>query len=219
MEQRITMKEKIGGGSYKDVYVSPERPGEVTIEFKRKLDNGQIKSAYYLNKIAHLLFPDNVPLLSVAGNTKKSFLRRQKSIIRAERIEHDPGHAKMQQLRADKTSLDSGDTDFFTEQAKKENDPDVKEFINRAKVAGIFVDDGGVNYSKIPGGKVKYLDLNPAWVYKGHTMKLGFNADLLAEAISNLPADKKGIAHGYFLSLNELVALKQAELDLLRRGE
>src|SRR3989338_2620135 len=213
------MNEKIGGGSYKDVYVSPERHGEVTIEFKRKLDKEQIKSAYYINKILNLLFPDNIPLVSAAGNTKKSFLRGQKSIIHAERIEHDPGHAKMQQLRAGKTSLDSGDTDFFTEQAKKENDPDVKEFINRAKVAGIFVDDGGVNYSKIPGGKVKYLDLNPAWVYKGHTMKFGFNADLLAEAISNLPADKKEIAHGYFLSLNELVALKQAELDLLRRGE
>lgn len=206
------MKEQIGIGRHKDVYVDSRKPDRIIAEFRGvKLDNEQIKSAYYLNKILHLLFPDNVPNVSAAGNAEKSYIESQ-------RIEHDPDHENFQQimLRQKIVSGFSG-RDVRDALTKRAKDLDVKTFVTKTREAGFIIDTGGINYSKMPGKPVKYLDLNPAWRYLDgsgkKTIFLNFNYEKLLDAINNLPLREKSIATPYFERLLDLVRQKQEELD------
>ncbi len=102
----------IGEGKEKKVYVNPENQDRVIAEIKKpkeaeyKMDvpldysPRQLKGAFYLTKIAHLLLPKNVPEIYQAGESAEG-----QQTIDAERIAHSPEHTSVLALLATGTEV------------------------------------------------------------------------------------------------------------------
>jgi hypothetical protein len=196
-------REQVGEGNDKKVFADIQNPEEkVSVEFREKLSDDQIKSSYYFNKIAHLLFPENIPDVHIAGN------QNGVSYIKAERFPHDEEHSYGQQLGIKHSAYyleGSGEKPSREEEDRVDNDianksidPRVQELVDAMRESGLAADSGGQNYSFGPDGSVKYLELNPGWYYFNEEIKPRFNVRKLKTAIEKLSLDKRKEAQQYF---------------------
>jgi hypothetical protein len=193
--------ERIGEGGEKIVYPDPIDPeNKVRIELKRGVkDNAQTIGRYYLQKITHLLFPENTSDIYLAGTKPIGHLRMQ-------RIKTDPDHEELQRLIIQGT--------FTDEQAKRRNqlqrkaaeNPKVKELIKKFNDAGLYIDTDGRNFSFDKKGDPKYLDSHGPWNLNrdGTIDEENFDDSLLIKAIQQLSEQKKEEAFKYFKRLTRL---------------
>lgn len=228
----------IGEGKEKKVYVNPENPDRVVAEIKNpkeiefKADDPipysprQLKGAFYLTKIAHLLLPKNVPEIYQAGESAQG-----QQTMDAERIAHTPGQEALQiayKLGADAKAaaevfkgkeIDPETLDALQkayklgEDAKAEADalinkemgPEIIETTDKLVRLGLGnmleseTDSGG--YTKNEGGEVQYIKpLMPWEVIKTagrHQLTLQFDEKTLTRAINRkLKESKDGTIRG-----------------------
>ena len=184
--QRYSKGEQIGTGAHKDVFDAKENKNLVVAEYQNseKLTDNQIKSAYYLNKIGHIFFPKNIQDIEAAFNyppDTKSPIKGQltgPSTLYINKGYRDVNHdidsrllveLTRQNLKMNQfTAIDIKEASEHFRQNKQ--DPKIIQFIKTAKEHGIFVDNGGQNFSRDPEGDIVYLETNPAWEIKedGH---------------------------------------------------
>jgi len=169
----ILRGEQIGKGSQKRVYedgVCPE--DRVRAEFHtdivdNRLTVEEIKSIYYLNKIANLLFPENWPDIYEAG------MKPSKHFV-AQRLEVDSMHKTMSDITVRRDENLRGinvsdrpteeENDFYLGQDEKiKARPEVTKFVEKVQEAGIAIDSSGRNFSFREDGEVQYLDLDTAF--------------------------------------------------------
>lgn len=177
-------------GGERAIYNDPEKPEIILKETKDNKDNPRLhKATFYLNKILHILFPENIPNIHgvrTAGD---------KTVINVEKITWDENHAELMKL------IDShrknppkewedplGDRIFDIEQ-KIYEDPDVQNLVSKIRSMGISPDTYGRNFIKTPEGKWKYIDTDMAWSYDLEGIKLNFDFTLLEEAVKEIKSD------------------------------
>ncbi len=219
--------ESFAEGDYKKIYEDAERPEElVHAEFKKPLSAEQIKSTFYFNKIAHLLFPKNIPEIHIAGDdgfdpeADEIDPEKVTSYFKAERIETDENHNRIRDISTKAYSQTLPPAEYIEGHIiadKFRNSPEVKEFMQAMEDSGMGTDEGPQNYSFTKGGVVQYVDLNPAWFYKDGEIlpKPIFDAVKMKEAIADLPEGEKEKGEAYLKRLN---ALWETELARAREG-
>lgn len=212
--------ELIGAGCDKRIYSDAKNPEKYVVgEFRYGLDDYQIKGLYYFGKLAHILFPKNIPEPHLAANTRDG-----ESIFQADRTEVDEEHAAFQSFRA------KYDAEFMAEKISKEmrnaiieqgdkldpraNDPRVLKFINDAERCGFHIDTGPQNFAIGSDGAVKYLDTNPPWRNIGeHDILPEFDHEKLKAAIDSLDGEQRVSAKRYLERIHELMDAARASRD------
>ncbi len=171
--RRYAKGEQIGTGAHKDVFDAAENPKRVVAEYKKNetLSDDQIKNAYYLQKIAHIFFPKNIPDIEAAFNypanpndlnpdtNKKT--KTGPSSLYIEKGFRDEGHDLINKhfVKLFRNGFRQGFPATSEHQSAKmlirlnEDDPDVIDLIKFAKERGIILDRGGQNFSRDPEAK------------------------------------------------------------------
>lgn len=219
------MRKYLAEGSEKIVYTDPVFPKRVFKEMKRqegmplKTESAEaIKARYYLTKILHLLFPDNIPDIHLAQS--------EPSMLVAEKINLDEGHlvdAKVAsnfwhyQAPISKEDSDAAEQHFM--QIKKNEK--YRDFLDSLERMGIVVDPEPINFGKnidSNNSELVYLDsINPFWKNsesENAVWSRNFNSDLLELAIKKLPENKKTKAMYYLKNLLNL--FEKAKKDDLK---
>ncbi len=204
--------EQIGEGHYKKVYDHESDPEKVHAEFKESLTDENIKTAFYLGKIVHIFFPENVPDIHLAGNKLDKDADVKTSYFVAEKLESDE---KKKETDKRYIAYLSGDNmseaevnAHMRDDFEMERNPAVIKFIKKAAAIGIEVDDGGHNFF-IKDGVVKTFEIEHGLQkYPSSSEKEGtfnaFDEQKLRAAIETLPDPQKEKAKIYF---ERLVAL------------
>ncbi len=203
--RRLLEGEKIGAGFYKDVFTSKENPDLLIANFREPLGNDQVKSAYYLGKIAHILFPDNVPDIHAAFNSNKD----QTSTLYLENAHTDKEHRQNNKYHVDRSNGGLRDEDRARlsrkYSIKNKKNPEVKKLLKTMAEKGLEPDPNGLNFGRSEKGKVLYLDTDPGYVDSLTPRILKFDSYLLRIAIEDLPeGSQKQQALNYFERLIKL---------------
>lgn len=212
----------IGWGSQKVVKIHPDSPEMVRAEFRRKLSNEQIKSAYYYNKLIRLFFPKIIPKVYETGNDGESY-------IHAERAERDSDHIKM--TYGVREAFEGMDDRALTEKEWKElenmiedrrNVPEVKAFLKLASHYGFRLDNSGQNFTLL-NRKIQYLDADCAWSYPERNPDfpyLNFDENLLSKAIEeNLSHEDKKQAYAYLERIKALLRTEKENLQAKKNSK
>lgn len=174
----------IGEGKEKKIFVNPQNPERVIAEIKKpkeaefKMDAPidysprQLKGAFYLTKIAHLLLPKNVPEIHQAGESVEG-----QQTIDSERV------------------TGSAEDTSYTEIDK------IEEKFERIGLRLLIDEAGGMdNYSKDEDGNIKYLKTLVPWEVSKmgarHQVELLFDENDLTKAIKKLKDSKTGPVRG-----------------------
>jgi cell division protein FtsB len=183
-EFKLGPAKPIGEGKEKKVFVNPENPERVIAEIKKpkeaefKMDTPldysprQLKGAFYLTKIAHLLLPKNVPEIYQVGETKEG-----QQTIDSERIDNSPQDISGAEFVTLKEALEKIGLEFIAEEHRNLS-----------------------NYSKGEDGNAKYTETLMPWrVGKfgaRHRVELSFDEKDLTKAIKKLKDSKEGPIRG-----------------------
>jgi hypothetical protein len=210
-------RKPIGTGNEKEVFVDPADDERVIAVFKEKqgLTEGikhsprNLKGAFYLMKIAHLLLPENVPDIYQAGES----IDGQQTMDR-ERIEHSEGHAALQAARL--AELDYAAKIEAKKEAgvqiEKEMGSDSKKIIEKLGRIGFAhaTDNNWGNFSKDSDGTTSYLDTLMPWKQiDSKTIDLNFDEKRMRTAIRGLKDQgQRGTGEAY---LERTLALYEEE--------
>lgn len=201
--------EQIGAGNDKDVFLDPEDPRKkIQVIFRKHLTNEQAESIIYLNKIARLFFPDNIPEVYSVENEGKS-------IMKVERIMHDALQVKLSKLMVGHYSTPLGAPSILSADDQKflaslidtrSKEPRVLDFLRAAEKKGLIFDIAGQNFSiDESSGTLKIFDVDPAWTYEDDgSVTMNFDKTKLSTAILELPENLQNQARK---DLEHLVAL------------
>ncbi len=202
----------IGGGSEKSVYqdsVDPEN--KVYGEFHDPVEFGdepftknQIKAAFYLGKLSHLLFPNSTADQHGAGMKPRPFVRMSKIELDEELKEYnDSGHAS---------------DELYEKIDGRSEDPKVISLDKLMEKSGILIDPNGTNFSFDKSGKPIYLDTDLPWIIENRagkkTIISRFNPKRLQSTIQNLPSPQKADAEKYF---DRLIILYNEDKKLIQK--
>lgn len=120
---------------------------------------------FHLSKIAHLLFPDQIPNVYGAGTQPEARLQ-------VERVRVDERHRLRNRAWANRASI--SDAEQARAQAKiddgdqvMEQSEDYKRFLKSTQECGLFPDVASVNYTRRPD-TVMYLDSFTPWLGEGN---------------------------------------------------
>ncbi len=210
--RRLEKGEPIAEGAQKEVYLAKENPNEVVAEFHKPLTPDQIKSAYYLGKIAHLLFPKNIPDIHSAYNESNDT-----SVLQIQKGESDLPHQMSHRVWLEvskpiyvqrKVSSDERRA-MHQHFQQTEHNPKVIKLRKEASLKGFKMDYGGQNFSQDEQGNITYLETNPAWEYRkdGSTL-YWFDEARLQNSINELPEPNRTQALKYLQRLLKLVPKK-----------
>ncbi len=177
---------------------------------------------YHLCKIAHLLFPDQIPNVYGAGTKPEARLH-------VERVRVDERHRLRNRAWVNREAV--SDAERAKSQIKidegdrvMEQSEDYKRFLKSTEECGLFPDTASVNYTKRPDA-VMYLDSFTPWLGKGN-MSLGYKQEglpkrsydpvLLKEAIARRIHDpslqEKALRHFHRLEQLYLEDLQAAQV-------
>lgn len=156
--------EPIGMGSEKDVYPDPIDPEHKVVAFL-KADSRhnatpiQIRARYYFAKIAHILFPKNIPDIHLAATKEEPHLRLTK--IELENIEIELANIFMKIVKASQQKKQvppSLQQEFYERVRTKERDPNIPRLVDQIQSAGIEVDSLATNFAYDKKGNLQYID-------------------------------------------------------------
>lgn len=204
-------KKPIGEGYEKVVYSDTNNENRVVAKFKEHVKEtpNQIKARYYLTKILHLLFPENIPDMHWAGSEPHAY--------QVDKVETDERHKEIQKysdmLRAgeapwqkdEKTHEEAAEKNWEMSSAVV-SDKDVSAFRKKIEQLDIrSLDKSAGNYTKDSEGNVQYLDSFYAWKFRyDGTPYLFFDFEKLEEAINSLPDNDKKTALNFLQRLRWL---------------
>lgn len=124
----------IGEGADKVVYDHPTDPTKVVAVFKYDdKDINAIKRRFYVNKVLHMLYPDNIPDISLASSNPMSLILEK---------------ASGEQLDPSKPNFDKKSQYFAAVQALSDE----------LESLGINIDSNYVNFHIATNGMVQYVD-------------------------------------------------------------
>ncbi|MEK7100579.1 MAG: hypothetical protein AAB921_00580 [Patescibacteria group bacterium] len=207
--ERFTPGEQkpIGTGKTKEVFANPSKEGEVISVMKAEQHQDsdiyapdgsrppvfignelyddysprQLKGAFYLTKVAHLLFPQNVPDIHQVNATTDG----QQTIDR-DMVAHTAGQAAFQAQRA-------ADKATYGAENKMHKEMGAKKEPLEAELKRVGLDRGFAahlsNYSKDADGQISYLPEFKPWEYtyrKTGEITLAFNEEALRESIAQV---------------------------------
>lgn len=210
-----TSSEIIAEGGEKIIRTDPNYPSKVIGEFKDTeavYSPNQIKGSYYLNKLMHLLFPQNIPNVDFAATLNKK-------IIRAEKVEVDELHEQIRKIITDLKKR-KGNKKLLERQLEfleneREANENVGELISQTQRAGLYIEQQGRNFTIEKNGTIKYLDTIIPWELDrfGRITQKNFNPRLLLKAIEKLPAQQREQAMSYFTRLLDLEKQEKPDLN------
>lgn len=198
--RRLSEGEKIGAGRYKEVYSSKEDPEAVIANFREPIGNDEVKSAFYLGKIAHILFPDNIPDIHAAFNDES-----QNSKLYLENAHTDEEHKQHTQYYMNEAYDAEKSRLGIKYHDKNLEDLEFNELWENMANKGLKPDMNPFNFARSPNGKPLYLDNEAGYVRKPHIHARSFNSILLKRAVEELPEGaQKQLALNYYDRLIEL---------------
>lgn len=191
-------REPIGEGEEKQVFEHPDKPDRVIAVRKEPEPAESVKEMFYLRKILHFLFPQNIPDVDLESP----------SISVLEKRSRDAGHLANEAWKSDRVfgrkKLHFKQYEKMADAAEKfgwkmGKDPARANLINELRELGIHIDLVAGNFAYSPEGNIQFLDT-----------LMGKRADLpkLREAIEfkrELPGYAEAIKH-----LTRLEALKRS---------
>ena len=172
---------KIGAGSEKRVYENPNNPDQAIGIFHEYITESseKIKARFYLTKISHLLFPQNIPDIHLAAS--------------------DP-HAIVVDRIKDKDMSGRNYGKFYAA---------IDEFNLKLKSVGInWIDNYYKNFIFDEQDRLFYVDSFDPWVIIGETNKNksepSFDKEKLESALQNLEDEKRELGLSYLKRLEDL---------------
>lgn len=224
-ETQPNPEQKIGAGGYKEAYKIEGASGpEVHLSFKHAYTNEQIKSVFYLNRIATLLFPGKIARISQAGNAIDDAENKSSQAF-AEYIDSsaDPEHLDLQKGYStlyegpDEESDPHFDNIWAQRLERMEKDPEVQAFLDKYEEAGLVAGFGkslrwgpqDLIFQK--DGTFTFVDVDVAWDEPEDLYKKGYSRDLLRfdpkklqTAINKLKEEDRNQAQAAY---NQLITL------------
>lgn len=142
-------EQQLGTGKDKKVYQDPENPNRVIKVYKAEhVSPDTMKFRFYATKIAHLLFPENIPDVLYSATSPNVIIRERKEL--------DPEHAALQKLKIKKSN---GTSYAELEEALSEKyAPARKALKEKLEGAGFIIDRYPANYTFGPQGDLQYLE-------------------------------------------------------------
>lgn len=220
--QRENLDEPIGEGSEKRVFADPNNPDRVIARYdKNRLPESpeKIKARYYLTKLLHYLYPNNIPdIHAVHSEPRQDILQRKP---------HSERHTRLQQLRKvifDSFARSGYDPRSVPRWADKEygdlfkqvaSDDHVRNLYEAIFVrTGVLIDASNhENFSEDENGNLLYLDsLNP-WSYLDGELQPLFDIEKLNQAIASLDDERRKKAKKW---LERLRVLENQETEQLK---
>jgi len=158
--KRFEVGDRIGGGADNDVYQDPHHPDRVIAVRKEGKEDSKererkIKARFYLKRILHALFPENIPDAYRATSNPQATWRPK--------VPLDPLHRAIQKTDA----FESGgepvppEIQAASDEAvrKIENDPKYKELIRKLENLGVEIDTTAGNFTyNEKGDAIVYVD-------------------------------------------------------------
>jgi len=206
----------IGEGGYKKVYRSnSENPDRVWAESKHEYTPAQAKSIYYLNNIAHLLFPTHTVKIHQSGVTEDGSAYIASKYVSTQA---DSAHQTIQEEMLKGNGEMQDKLEIFNERAAVvDSSDDIKRFIDKLETAGLRENFAAVHalgpqdvIFDADGG-FRFVDIDPAWEEPedigeaGYTENcLRFDPIKLQAAIQELEEGKQKQAQVYLDRLLEL---------------
>lgn len=196
-------------GAEKKVYVSPKsetRPESVSAYYHEGMEKSSeiARARFYLTKILHFLFPDNIPDV---------FFSSAKGLV-LEKMDVGDLHKRFQELlnkKDDKTPEEKEEIWRLWEQIHYGSHD--SDFYNHLKDLIVSLDDCAVNFGKDKEGHINYVDTFDPWISSSEGVCRGYDPVKLKELIDSLPDDSQEKSFGrrnkeralnYFNKLEEL---------------
>ncbi|MBI2035616.1 MAG: hypothetical protein HYT12_02945 [Candidatus Liptonbacteria bacterium] len=188
----------LGQGGEKRVFVDPKNEGRIIAEMRPGLNETlrQMKGRFYLTKIAHLLFPDNIPDIHQVTESADKIQTAD-----TDRIAHTEGQSVLQEgvefsNASDRREQKKGDEywDRGYRMLNKELKEGARDLEKRLEGFGLgdCIDSFVANFSRGKDGNVYYLETFRPWtVYSDEVAFLGFEEEKLKSAIQSM-ADERG---------------------------
>lgn len=216
-------QEPIGEGKDRRVFIDPKNEARVIAETKDDVEQEtplQLKGKYYLTKIVHNLFPENIPDIYQVGEAKEEDGSVQTTD--RERITQSAEHEKL------KLALHDGD-----EAAVKEAEGLVIRDIGKEMSTldmklseiglGFNIDSTLENYTRDDKGNVHYLESFTPWqvdVVDPKELEVLFDEVALREAIEKVSDEKtKNECLRYLERLLELLEEERQQLQEQKEPE
>ncbi|HUC01660.1 MAG TPA: hypothetical protein VMA75_02030 [Candidatus Paceibacterota bacterium] len=186
--------ERIGGGSDNDVHEDSNNPNRVIAIRKEGKEDTEdrerkIKARFYLKKILHILFPQNIPDVDLATSNPQA--------TRRERVILDPLHQSIQHAGELEAKLGEIPKEAYLKASdasdKIYEDPKYKQLIGSLEELGVEIDTTTCNFTYSENGDALiYLDdvhLEDAdWQTKNPR---GFDEEKLEAAISKIADERQ----------------------------
>lgn len=213
MMRRINPDKKPIYGAEKKVYETIDNGREVIALFHNEKNPRSMKGRYYLTKILHQLFPEEIPDISFAGG------KDGKGVTVAEKIQHDSKHHTLNTLTTKFVQNGHWTHDDVNTRDRIEKEieasPAVRSLVKKLRTLGVTIDDSGWNFSKRneQTKTITYLETIEPWFDSlfDHTItKLNYNPTKIHDAIqnSNMEPLKKKRA---FLFLERLLKITEEQ--------
>lgn len=208
----------LGEGKEKKVFINPEDEGRIISEKKEGVEKEtprQLKGRYYLQKIVHVLLPDNTPdIYQVSESTEGE------QVIDAERISHTSGHELLQEKRRL-----GEDEEPAKQKIIEELGGGMNEVTNALADIGLAfnIDENVGNYTKDEEGNVHYLETFKPWevdVTDSTKLEMLFDKEELFDAINNITDSKiKEQSLKYFARLLTLFEEEENEMREMQNSK
>ena len=194
MTKEVKIGEKIAEGDEKLIYEDPNSKEKVIALYKeRQLESpNTVKARFYLTKILHLLFPQNIPDIHWSGSDPHGYSTQRVEETRLGRLKNSlRPYYKSKQDKKDEVAL-----------------------TNKFDQLGIGFDHGPLNFMEDLDSKIVYVDSFWPWqvIMGEEKLELNFNIDKLNSAIEDLPEGSRKVAQNHLSRLLELYKKEQDNL-------
>jgi hypothetical protein len=189
---KFRIGEPVGEGAHKNVYKDADHPDKV-IAIRKELEKDSpelertIKARFYLTKILHILFPENIPDIDLATSDPQA--------TRREKVEHDLNHATLQEwVKNTLEHLKSGSL-FPPKKLEEQSrvaaavneDPKLQKLLSSLNKLGVEIDFTSINFTHDNRGNIVYVDDIHLWDADWETENpMGYDAKKLLAAIEKV---------------------------------
>lgn len=196
--------EKSGVGKERSI-TDTNDPNVIRVGFHDDMSAEKVRAYFSLYKIAHLIFPNNIPSPAGYGTDESGV-----PYVDVSRVERDPAHILAQvEGGANIPHPSEEHSDHVVKHYEKmysDRAPERDEFLQKMESAG-FLNTGNhrFNFSHTEG-KLIYMDFGQPWQGEANGLKLGFDPDKLAAAIAAIPDPaRQNEARSLFSDLMQIV--------------
>jgi hypothetical protein len=201
-------EEKVGRGSEKEVYEHPNDPAKVVAEFRYAESPKRLRGRFYLTKILHELFPDNLPDISVAATNPH--------VVIMERKQLDEAHKSLQKFNIKGDFVGNFSARYKEFEDKIGEDRKFKQLKRELAELGIGLETAAMNFGYDDKNNLVYVDSSfdpwPCYYHVDDKFERSYDPAKLRNAVNLLEPDRKKRALKYLERLEILAEEEKAEL-------